>query len=336
MEKFKKPNYLEKPQIRETSEYETTFSLQGLERGYANTLGVALRRTLLSSVTALAPFCVRVEGVTHEFQTIKDVVEDVPSLFMNLRKVRFTYDANEVSDNEIIKVTLSSDAVGPVTARSLKVVNNPSVQVLDHNVYLATVSSENALNLELYLRPGRGYMSFDENKAYVSKREAELAALTDIKKANFIAIDSNFSPITKVAYSVSELNSSSPKLEEKLDFTIHTDGTVKAKDAIKSAAEILMGLFQVIGSVEDMKLDIFEEEAPKVEEKEEDDLDIAQMGLSVRSANALKRIKRTKLSQIRELTLNQLEQTKNLGKKSIQEIIDKLKEYGYELKEGDE
>ncbi|SJZ46396.1 DNA-directed RNA polymerase subunit alpha [Mycoplasmopsis verecunda] len=336
MEKFKKPNYLEKPQIRETSEYETTFSLQGLERGYANTLGVALRRTLLSSITSLAPFCVRIEGVEHEFQTIKDVVEDVPSLIMNLRKVRFTYDPSQVQDNEIIKVTLSSEAVGPVTARSLKAVNNPSVNVLDHNIYLATVQSEHALKLELYLRAGRGFMSFEENKPYIVKREPELAALTEIKKARFIAIDSNFSPIEKVSYTVSELNSSSSKLEEKLDFTIHTDGTVKAKDAIKNASEILMGMFQVIGAVEDMKLDIFEVEQPKVEEKEEDDLDISQMGLSVRSANALKRIRKTKLSQIKELTLNQLEQTKNLGKKSIQEIIDKLKEYGYELKEGDE
>ncbi|WLP85468.1 DNA-directed RNA polymerase subunit alpha [Mycoplasma seminis] len=336
MEKFKKPDYLEKPQIREVSEYETTFSLQGLERGYANTLGVALRRTLLSSVTALAPFAVRIEGVDLEFQTMKDVMEDVPSLFMNLRKVRFTYDSSLVNDDDIIKVTLTSDVAGPVTARSLQVVNNPSVNVLDNNVYLATTMTDEALKLELYLRPGRGYMSFEENKALVAKREAELAALTEIKKAKFIAIDSNFSPIKKVAYTVSEMNSSSAKFEEKLDFTIHTDGTIKAKDAIKSAAEILIGMFQVIGDVENMKLDIFEEEQPKVEEKEEDDLDIAQMGLSVRSANALKKIKKTKLSQIKELTLTQLEQTKNLGRKSIQEIIDKLREYGYELKEGDE
>ncbi|QNM93438.1 DNA-directed RNA polymerase subunit alpha [Mycoplasma sp. Pen4] len=336
MERMKKLVYLEKPQIKETSDFVTEFSLQGLERGFANTLGVALRRVLLSSITGLAPFCVRIEGVNHEFQVIKDVVEDVPSLLMNLRDVRFTYNPEIVGDDEIVKVTLQSDVMGPVTSASMQVVSHPGVEIVDRNVHIAEVMSDRALKLEIYLRPGRGFMTFDQNKSYLQKRRAELDTNISDKKAEFIAVDSKFSPIKKVSYTVTEMNSASPKIEEKLDLIVTTDGTIKAKDAIKSASEILIGLFEVIGDVDRMNVDIFEVEEVKEEAKQEDDIDISQLNLSVRSANALKRIKKTKLSEIASLSMQQLEQTKNLGKKSIQEIVDKLKEYGYELKEGDE
>ncbi|WP_426461486.1 DNA-directed RNA polymerase subunit alpha [Mycoplasma hafezii] len=327
--------YLEKPEIKQVGEYETTFVLQGLERGFGNTLGVALRRVLLSSITSLAPFAVRIEGVEHEFQTIKDVVEDVPSLIMNLRKVRFLYNPETISDSDIIKVTLTSDEKGKIISRDLEVKNHAGIEVIDHNLHIAEVMTEGALKLELFLRPGRGFMSFEENKAFLNKKEAELES--DIKRGKFIAVDSNFSPIDKVFYNVTELNSSSTKIEEALEFTIKTDGTVKAKDAIKTASEILIAHLQVIGDVDQMtKIDLFEEEVSEAENKDEDDIDITQLNLSVRSLNALKRIKKTKLSQIASMKYEELEQTKNLGKKSIQEIVDKLKEHGYELKEGDE
>ncbi|WP_324672885.1 DNA-directed RNA polymerase subunit alpha [Mycoplasma sp. 888] len=338
MEKMKKLVYLDKPVIHKRDDVaETTFVLRGLERGFGNTLAVPLRRTLLSTISSLAPFAVKIEGVDHEFQTIKDVTEDVITLLMNLRKVRFAYNPNIVKDNEIVKVTLQSETSGEVTSRSLKVVSHPGVQVIDTNIKLATVMNVKALNVEIYLRSGRGFVSFDENKAYISKRKKDdLAPMSDIKKGEFIAVDSNFSPIKKVYYNIKEMNSASNRIEEELEFNIETDGTVDAKDALRQAADILIGLLEVIGDTDKMKVDIFEEIVEKPEEKQEDDIDISQMNLSVRSANALRKIKKTKLSQIRELTVSQLEQTKNLGRKSIQEIIDKVKDYGFELKEGDE
>ncbi|MFV9451829.1 DNA-directed RNA polymerase subunit alpha [Mycoplasma sp. 4463] len=338
MEKMKKLVYLDKPVIHKRDDVaETTFVLRGLERGFGNTLAVPLRRTLLSTISSLAPFAVKIEGVDHEFQTIKDVTEDVITLLMNLRKVRFAYNPNIVKDNEIVKVTLQSEAPGEVTSRSLKVVSHPGVQVIDTNIKLATVMNAKALNVEIYLRSGRGFVSFDENKVYISKRKKDdLAPMSDIKKGEFIAVDSNFSPIKKVYYNIKEMNSASNRIEEELEFNIETDGTVDAKDALRQAADILIGLLEVIGDTDKMKVDIFEEIVEKQEEKQEDDIDISQMNLSVRSANALRKIKKTKLSQIRELTVSQLEQTKNLGRKSIQEIIDKVKDYGFELREGDE
>lgn len=335
MEKMKKLTYLEKPQTKNISDLETTFELKGLERGFGNTLGVALRRMLLSSITALAPFAVKIEGVEHEFQTIKDVVEDVPRLLMNLRNVRFSYNPEMVVESDIIKVSLVSDQAGKITSRYMEVKNNPGIEVVDHNMHIAETQTEGALKLEVFLRLGRGFMSFEQNKLFLNKIEASLDS--DIKKGQFIAVDSNFSPIKKVKYEVTEMNSVSTKVEEQLDFTIETDGTVKAKDALKEAAEILIAHLQVIGDVDAMqKIDLFEEEKIEDEIKEEDDIDISQLNLSVRSINALKRIKKTKISQIASMKLEELEQTKNLGKKSIQEIVDKLKEHGYELKEGDE
>ncbi|EFF41217.1 DNA-directed RNA polymerase subunit alpha [Mycoplasmopsis alligatoris] len=334
MEKFQKLDYLEVPSNSNTSDFENKFIIQPLERGFGTTLGVALRRVLLSNITSLAPFCVRIEGVTHEFRGIEGVVEDVPSLIMNLRKVRFSYDPELVKDDDIIRVELKADQVGEINSRYLEVVDNLNVEVIDHNVHIAEVSQENALRLELYLRPGRGFVSSEENKALVSKLEAQLE--TKIKKGKFIAVDSNFSPVEKVNYVVSELNSSSIKIEEKLEFNVYTDGTVKPKDAIKQAADILIAHFKEIGNVDEIRNDIFETADDKITDNQETDIDITQLGLSVRSLNALRRIGRTKVSDISKMSYEELEQTKNLGKKSLDEIVQKIKEHGFELRKGDE
>lgn len=340
MEKMKPLSYKEKSEFKEVMKNETTFLLSGLERGFGNTLGVALRRVILSNITTLAPFCVRIDGAEHEFTTVKDIVEDVPTIIMNLRKVRFTYKPEFVGENEIVKVKLQSNEAGIVTS-SLMEINNPGIKVINPNIQIAETSKPNALKLEMYLRAGRGYMSFDENKTYIDETnvKSKLQTLTDITsgKSEFIAVDSDFSPAEKVKYSVRELNSSSPKIEEELEFTVVTDGTITAKDAIKEGSKILIGMFQEIGNVDKMEeVKIFEE--PKVEEpqQEEDDLDITQLGLSVRSLNALRKSGKRKISQIAAMKLEELESTKNLGRKSIDEIIEKLREHGYELKEGGE
>nr|WP_318032893.1 DNA-directed RNA polymerase subunit alpha C-terminal domain-containing protein [Mycoplasmopsis cynos] len=275
-----------------------------------------------------------------EFTTVKDIVEDVPSIIMNLRKVRFTYNPEYVNDNEIIKVKLQSNEAGSVTS-SLIEVSNPGVKVIDPTVHIAEVSKPYALKLEMYLRVGRGYMTFEENKTFIydSSIKNKLQTLTDITtgKSEFIAVDSDFSPVKKVKYNVRELNSSSPKIEEELEFTVVTDGTISAKEAIKEGSKILIGMFQEIGNIDKMEeIKIFEE--PKIEEPQqiEDDIEITQLGLSVRSLNALRKNGKRKISQIASMTLEELEAVKNLGRKSIEEIIEKLREFGYELKEGGE
>ncbi|UUM19092.1 DNA-directed RNA polymerase subunit alpha [Mycoplasma sp. 1018B] len=313
---------------------ETVFSLKPLERGFANTLGVALRRTLLSSITALALVAVKIDGVEHEFQTIPGVEEDVVSLIMNLRKVKFQYNPELVSDNDIIKVSLKTDKLGIITSKEL-VINNSNIEILNKNQYIATLNKGN-LHLELYLKSGRGFISNEENKKIVNSATFLTNIDSKIKKGILIATDSDFSPVEKVNYVVNELNSSSSKLEEELIFTVVTNGTIDPKYAIQQACEILVASFKLIGNVDEMQLEVFAEEKEVEIEEKDNDIDISQLQLSVRSFNALRRIGKTKLSQICEMTLEEIEGTKNLGRKSIEEIINVLKDYGRELKKGEE
>ncbi|WP_029608721.1 DNA-directed RNA polymerase subunit alpha [Mycoplasma simbae] len=339
MEKMTKLDYTQVESMNSSAKEvnTTTFALQPLERGFGQTVAVALRRVLLSNITSLAMCAVKIENVDHEFEVMNGVVEDVTSLIMNLRKVKFQYNPELVRDDEIIKVTLKADQPGAVTSRSLEVANS-NIEITSKSVHLATISAKGSLHLELYLRAGRGFISSEKNKKFIASQSFLSQISSNIKKGILIATDSNFSPIQNVNYKVSELNSASNDIEERLEFNITTDGTIAAKEAIRQASEILIAHFQVIGNVEGMVIDsVFKkEEVEKEEEKEENDLDISLLNLSVRSLNALRKIGKNTLSEVAEMTYEELENTKNLGKKSLDEIVAKLKEYDYELTKGEE
>lgn len=313
----------------------TTFVLKPLERGFGNTIAVPLRRVLLSNITSLALFAVAIEGVEHEFQTINGIIEDVPTILMNLRQVRFQYDSVMVKDDEIIKAELKVNSEGLVTARNIEI-NNPAIEILNQTAPIANIANKGSLHLEMYLKPGRGFVSNEENKKLINNSSFVSKAESKIKNPVFIATDSNFSPVVKVNYTVEELNSSSNKIEEELRFSIETDGTVSAKEALKQASEILFAHFEVIGDIDKMNIDVFSTGEETKTLNEEKDIDITQLNLSVRSLNALRRIGKTKVSEVASMTKEELEQTKNLGKKSIEEIQNRLKEYNYMLSKGDE
>ncbi|MGP1451264.1 MAG: DNA-directed RNA polymerase subunit alpha [Metamycoplasmataceae bacterium] len=337
MEKMNKLLYYEEiEQLTEKNKPNiSTFIIRPLERGFGNTLGVALRRVLLSNITSLALFAVAIEGVEHEFQVIPGVIEDVPTLIMNLRQIKFKYNPDELSDETIIKVELNANEEGEVTAKSLEVVNAPSsVEIVNQEFVIAKIAAKGSLHLEMFLKLGRGFISNEDNKknlmhisAFASKVESK------IKNPVFIATDSKFGPVQKVNYSVEELNSSSNKIEEELKLYVETDGTVETKKILQQAAEILVAHFKVIGNVDEMKAfnEVFSSGEEKKVSTEENDISIEQLGLSVRSLNALKRIGKTKISEIAAMTRDQLENTKNLGKKSIDEIEERLKDNDYSL-----
>ncbi|WP_406617495.1 DNA-directed RNA polymerase subunit alpha [Mycoplasmopsis adleri] len=338
MEKMSKLDYLQvnSSSINKNQTNEVTFSIKPLERGFGNTIAVALRRVVLSNITSLALFAIKIENVAHEFQTIPGIVEDVTAIIMNLRKVRFQYDPQYIKDGDIVKVSLKADQPGVVTSRNL-VVSNPSVEIVNKTTPIATLNAKGTLNLEMFLRLGRGFMSNEENKKFLQNDALFTSKIeSNIRRGLYIATDSNFNPVDKVSYSVHELNSSSNKIEEELKFSITTDGTVTPKYVIQQACEILVAHFAIIGKVDQMKLQVFEGDKVQKEEPVENDLDISQLGLSVRSLNALRRINKTKISQIAAMTLEELEQTKNLGKKSLDEIQECLKQNGYSLNKGDE
>ncbi|CAM9145276.1 DNA-directed RNA polymerase subunit alpha [Mycoplasma todarodis] len=331
MEKFMKLAYSEIKKQR-ISEYETAFTIQPLERGFANTLGNAIRRVLLSSVTGVAPFATKIAGVSHEFQTLANVEEDVVQLILNLKELKFTYNPEIIKDGEIYTISIKSPK-GEVTAADL--VLPVGMEIVDPTQHIATVSKAKALELELFVRSGRGFVGFDKNKDFVKTVSTQIE--TKLTSGNIIAIDSDFSPIKQVAYETRELNSSAPIIQEALEFKIKTNGSVEAKDALAQAANILMSHLAIMQDISNLDAEEVFEEAKKAEENSKSlSLSISSLDLSVRSYNSLKRAGYNKVADISNLTLSELENIKNLGKKSVSEIIEKLETHGITFKEGDE
>ena len=327
MEKFAKLKYTEL-ETKKVSPFETTFTLTPLERGFANTIGNAVRRTLLASVSGVAPFAIKVEGVDHEFQTIKGIKEDVVQLILNIKEVRFIYNHEVFQEEEIIKISLKSKE-GKIYSSDLTL--PAGVELANKNAIIADVAKGGVLNLEIFLRSGRGFVTFEDNKDTIKSLGAKIE--TTLKTGTIIAVDSNFSPIDKVNYTSTELNTSAGVIQEKLTLDIKTDGSVEAKDALAQASQILIQHLMVLSDVSNIEDDtIFTDglEAKKDESKEV--VDISSLNLSVRSYNCLKRAGNTTLEQLSKMTMDELVNTKNLGKKSVEEIIDKLKEFDIVLK----
>lgn len=329
MGKFTKLKYQE-IETKKISEFASSFSIEPLERGFANTLGNAVRRVLLSSIEGVAPFALKIEGVSHEFQTIENVSEDVVQLILNLKKVRFIFNETIFTENEVVRVSLKSSQ-GEVLASHLTLPTG--VQIVNGDEYIATTSKDNALNLELFLTMGRGFVSFEENKETIK----ELASKMESKITGaVISIDSDFSPVVKVSYESIELNSSSATIEEKLTLNVETDGSIEAKAALAKAAHILISHLEVLVKVDEIvREDIFVEAAPAVKVAPTTAIKIDQLELSVRSYNCLKRAQYETIDQLAKITKKELENIKNLGKKSVEEIIEKLAEHGIELEEGE-
>ncbi len=330
MEKFIKLSYSE-VKSKVVSENQTTFSVQPLERGFANTLGNAMRRVILSSTTGLAAFGVKVSGVSHEFQTIKDIQEDAVQLILNLKDIKFIYDSSQIQDDDLLTISLKSGK-GEVTAGDL--VLPLGIEVVDKTQHIATASKAGALELELFVRPGRGFISFNQNKDFVKSAQTQLQSKLT---GSIIAIDSDFSPVSKVSYETKELNSSSPTIQEELLLSVETNGSVEPKDIVSQAANILMSHFAIMKDVSNLEDEEVFEEAKKVEESSKSlSLTISSLDLSVRSYNSLKRSGYNKVADLSNLTLSELENIKNLGKKSVTEIIEKLEAHGITFAEGDE
>lgn len=330
MQKFNKLKYNE-VEVMKKNEFESSFVLKPLERGFANTLGNALRRVMLSSITSVAPFAVKIEGADHEFQTLTGVSEDVVSLILNLKTLKFVYNSEVFQDGEVVKVSLKSPK-GEVRAKDLTL--PAGVQVVNPDHYIGTASKDGAIELEIFLISGRGFKSYEENKAVVKELTTQIES--KIKKGSLIAIDSDFSPIDKVSYEAVELNSSSAIIQEKLTITVKTDGTVEAKDVIAQGAQILSAHLGMLADVSNLeKDDIFEEFLESDKKPSSQPVSITSLDLSVRSYNCLKRAQLETVEDLAKLTKRELKEIKNLGAKSVEEIITKLIEIEVILKDGE-
>ena len=323
MANFERP--FEKPIYKVTDYTESNFygrfELEPLERGFGNTIGNALRRVLLSSLPGSAISSVKIEGVQHEFQTIDGVIEDVTTIILNLKSVVVKNHAN---DTKIIRLDVVCDG-DQQEIKAGDFICDPDVEIINPDQYIATISRGAHLVMEMTVSNGRGYVRSEENKK-----------LLDIKKVGTIAIDSLYSPIERVSYEVDNARVGQNENYDKLVLNVWTNGSMKPEEAISLAAKILIVHFNVLvdlGNITDLTGLMIE----KCEDTKSKELEtpIEDLDFSVRTFNCLKRANIKTLKDLVDKKQSDFMKIRNLGKKSLKEVLDKIKDMGLSLRDED-
>ena len=316
MLQFEKPIYKITDSVE--SNFYGRFELEPLERGFGTTIGNALRRVMLSSLPGSAISSVKIEGVLHEFQTIDGVYEDVTTIILNLKGVVFKNHSNETKT-----VRINATKEGEVTAGDIEC--DADIEVINKDKVIATLSKGGSLNIEMTVTNGRGYVKSEENKR-----------LYDIKKAGVIAIDSLYSPIERVSYEVGSARVGQDESYDKLILDVWTNGSIKPEEAIALASRILIEHFQILtdlSSIADVSGMMIEKtEDPKVKALE---TSIEDLDFSVRAYNCLKRAGIHTLQDLVNKSESDMMKIRNLGKKSLKEVLDKIRDMGLILRDDD-
>lgn len=294
------------------------FSIEPLERGYGITLGNSLRRVLLSSLPGVAVTSIKIDGIVHEFTTLPDVKEDVTEIILNIKKLR----AKLYGDGPKV---VYIEAVGPceVTAGSIKA--DSEVEILDPDMHIATLSEGGKLYMELVLDKGRGYVPAERNK-----QQAQSAI-------GVIPVDSIYTPVEKVNYYVENTRVGQVTDYDKLTIEVWTNGTITAKEAVSLGAKVLtehLNLFVDL-SGNAYNGDIMVEKDDKGKEKVLE-MTIEELDLSVRSFNCLKRAGINTVEDLIGKSEEDMMKVRNLGRKSLEEVIKKLETLGFGLRKDDE
>lgn len=294
------------------------FVLEPLERGYGITVGNSLRRVLLSSLTGYAITSVKIDGVLHEFSTIEGVKEDVTEIVLNLKNVILKIFGNEPKTMHIDVTNQTEITAGDIQTDS-------EVEILNPDLHIATLSPEAHVEMELTADAGKGYVAADRNK------------LLHNPPIGVIAIDSIYTPVVKVNYTVENTRVGDITDFDKLVLEVWTNGTLTASDAVSLAAKIL---------TEHLNLFVdLSEEASNVEvmvvkdtdsNKQTLEMTVEELDLSVRSFNCLKRANIHKVGDLIEKSEDDMMKVRNLGKKSLDEVIAKLAQFGLTLRQEDE
>ena len=284
------------------------FEIEPLERGFGTTIGNALRRVMLSSLPGDAITSVYIDGVQHEFQTIDGVIEDVTGIILNLKNVVVKNYSNE---QKTLKLNVNHEGV--VTAADIE--KDADVEIINPEQEIATLVKGGKLSMEMTVCSGRGYVRAEANKKL----------LGDIK-LNTIAMDSNFSPIERVNYEVEGARVGQDDTYDKLTMEIWTNGSMKPEEAIALASRILIEHFDIL-----TKLDEIADETGLMKQNVDDsktkalELSIDELEFSVRAYNCLKRANINTLQDLTQKSENEMMKIRNLGKKSLKEVIDKVK-----------
>ena len=321
-----------KPQIKveqESSNY-GKFVVTPLERGYGMTLGNSLRRVLLSSMPGVAIVAMEVEGVPHEFMALPGVVEDVTEIILNLKNVVFKVDDETLfkdTNGEAEEMyTLSIDAEGPMVVTAGDLFCGTELEVVNKDAVICTVSEGGKFKGKFYARRGIGYVSAEENKVFCKDKQGNVYT-------ERIAIDSIYTPITKCMYVVEKTRVGDNVDFEKLEMEVWTNDSITPNNAVSLAAQFLVNHFTVVSGLNEVIAQndfMHEPEAPVVNKTKEKRIE--ELDLSIRSQNCLKRAGIYTLGELAQKTEEEMMRVRNLGRKSLKEIMQKLRENGFELK----
>lgn len=293
------------------------FVVEPLERGFGITIGNALRRILLSSLPGVAVYAVRIDGVLHEFSTVPGVKEDVTEMILSLKELSATIDGEE---SRVLKI----QAVGPCEVTGADIICPPDVEIVSKDLHIATLDENAKLNMEIHVNKGRGYVSAEENK-------------NDSMPIGTLPVDSIYTPIEKVSYHVENTRVGQKTDFDKLTLEVLTNGSINPQEGMSLAAKVLeehlklfIDLSEHIGNVEIM--------VEKEEDKKEKVLEmtIEELDLSVRSYNCLKRAGINTVEELSNKSEEDMMKVRNLGKKSLEEVIQKLHELDLKLKPNEE
>ena len=293
------------------------FVIEPLERGYGITIGNALRRILLSSLPGVAVNSIRIDGVLHEFSTVPGVKEDVTEIILTLKELSANIDGEGSR-------TLKIQAQGPWTVTGADIICPPDVEILNKDLVIATLDDNAKFNMDINIDKGRGYVPAEENK-------------TENMPIGVLPVDSIYTPVQKVSYHVENTRVGQKSDYDKLTLEVWTNGSINPQEGISLAAKVL---------VEHLNLFIdLTEHVSNVEimvEKEEDqkekvlEMTIEELDLSVRSYNCLKRAGINTVEELANKSEDDMMKVRNLGKKSLEEVIQKLEELGLGLKPSEE
>ena len=313
---------IEKPKItcEETDNGKfARFVVEPLERGYGLTLGNALRRTLLSALPGAAPIAIRINGVQHEFSTIKGVSEDVIDIVLNIKSL--AVKTTSLDDNFTTTLYIKKYTAGEVKASDIEV--NPEVEILNPDLHICTME-DTTFEMEILIGRGRGYIPADLNKPKVDS-------------IGWIAVDSIFTPVKKVNYSVDNARVGQKMDYDKLTIEVETNGTLSAREVTSLSAKVIQDHTQLfVELVESMK--DFNVLKTREEDKQQKALEMSidDMELSVRSYNCLKRAGINTIEDLTKRSKDDMLKVRNLGLKSLEEVIKKLESYGFGLRNDEE
>jgi DNA-directed RNA polymerase subunit alpha len=313
---------MEKPRIERVEQDPSTnygkFVIEPLERGYGTTLGNALRRVLLSSLPGAAVTSIKIDGVLHEFSTIPGVLEDTTELILNIKQMVLRYDGNE---RKIVR--MEQRGKKDVCAGDLE--PDGEVEVLNPELHIASLDEDGVLEIEMTVERGRGYVGADQQP----HKNDDIVGL--------LPIDSIFTPVTKVNYTVDNARVGKRTDFDKLVLEVWTNGSIKPEEAISFSAQILIQYLSLFTEIDDTYAEV-EILVEKEEEKKDKvlEMSIEELELSVRASNGLKRANINTVGDLIEKTREEMSKIRNLGQKSLEEIERRLNEMGFTFKKSED